>query len=214
MITLYDYSRSSASYRVRIALNLKQVEYQLKEVHLINNGGEQHSGAYKQLNPQELVPTLIDGEVCLSQSMAILSYLDAKFPEPTLVFGDTAQQAHIQSLANIIACDIHPLDNLRVLQYLKNTLHVNDEQKMTWYHHWLELGFTAIEQKISDTGPYCFGEQVSLADVCLIPQVYNAHRFALDMSAFVKIERVNKACLELAGFAKAAPEIYPSPFNK
>jgi maleylacetoacetate isomerase len=161
----------------------------------------------KKLNPQELVPTLVDGDVQLTQSMAILSYLDKKFPQPSLVFGTPAQQAQIESMANIVTSDIHPLDNLRVLQYLKNTLQISDEQKSTWYHHWIKLGFNAIEAKIDDAGPYCFGEQVSLADVCLIPQVYNAHRFELDMSAFPKIERVNKACLQLEAFSNAAPKV-------
>ena len=203
---LYDYFRSSASYRVRIALNLKQVPYELKEVHLVNHGGEQHSDAYKKLNPQELVPTLVDDDIVLTQSMAILEYLENKYPTPTLLPGSIEDIAHIRAVTNIVACDIHPLDNLRVLQYLKNKLSVSEEEKNVWYEHWIALGFAAIEKAIDDEGPFCFGQHISLADVCLIPQVYNAHRFACDMSAFPKISRVNNACLNLEAFKKASPE--------
>ena len=206
MLTLYDYFRSSASFRVRIALNLKKVAYQLQEVHLVSNGGEQHQDDYKDLNPQELVPTLVDGDFHVSQSMAILDYLEAQYPNPSLLFGDAQQQAKIRALANIVACDIHPLDNLRVLQYLKGVLKVSDEEKQTWYAHWIVLGFKAIEVQLDSAGPYCFAEQVTLADVCLIPQVYNACRFNVDMIAFPKIERVYNACMQLDAFAKADPD--------
>jgi len=205
MITLYDYFRSSASFRVRIALNLKQVDYQLKEVHLVNNGGEQHGDDYKALNPQSLVPTLVDGDFKLSQSMAILDYLDVRYPQPSLLPGDLRQQAKIRSLANIIACDIHPVNNLRVLQYLKGVLKISDEEKQAWYEHWILLSFAAIEQQVDPDGPYCFADQLSLADVCLIPQIYNAHRFHCDMAAFPKIEKIYQACMQLDAFAKADP---------
>ena len=205
MITLYDYFRSSGAYRVRIVLNLKQIDYQLKEVHLVNNGGEQHHPVYKKLNPQELVPTLVDDDFVLSQSMAIIDYLEAKYPQPSLFYGDLQQHAKIQALANIVACDIHPLNNLRVLQYLKNILNISDAEKQTWYAHWIDLNFKAIEQQVEVNGPYCFGKQITLADVCLIPQVFNANRFNCEMTAFPKINRVYDACLQHAAFAKADP---------
>lgn len=208
MMTLYDYFRSSASYRVRIALNLKEIDHVIKEVHLVNNGGEQHSAAYQSLNAQERVPTLEDGAIVLTQSMAILEYLEEQHPTPSLLGTDPLNRAQIRSFANVIACDVHPLDNLSVLRYLKGTLGVSDEQKTTWYHHWIHQGFKALEKQLEQhrgAGPYCFGEQVSLADVCLIPQVYNAHRFECDMTKYPLIEAVNAACLALPAFASAAP---------
>ena len=208
MITLYDYFRSSASYRVRIALHLKEIEHALEEVHLVNGGGEQHLAGYRALNAQERVPTMTDGSVVLSQSMAILEYLEEKYPHPSLLGTDPLKRAQIRSFANFIACDIHPLDNLSVLQYLKGTLGVSDAQKNTWYHHWIHQGFKALEAQLKETrgnGPYCFGEQVSLADVCLVPQVYNAHRFGCDMSKYPLIEAVNAVCLALPAFKETAP---------
>lgn len=153
MLTLYDYFRSSASFRVRIALNIKNVDYQLKEVHLVNNGGEQHQDDYKNLNPQELVPTLVDGDFNVSQSMAILDYLEAQYPNPSLLFGDAKQQAKIRALANIVACDIHPLDNLRVLQYLKGVLEISDEEKKSGTHIGSHWALRQLKHKLMPWGP-------------------------------------------------------------
>ncbi len=206
MIKLYDYFRSTASYRVRIALNIKQQAYELVQVHLVKDGGEQHGDAYRGLNPQGRVPALQDGDLVLTQSMAIVEYLEAKYPEPTLLPGNLAQQAHMRAIADIIACDIHPLNNLGVLQYLVNELHCDEQQKLAWYHHWLRIGFDAIEKMLTSKGAYCFGDQVSLADICLIPQVYNAERFEFDMQPYPRICQINQACLELPAFSKAAPQ--------
>lgn len=204
MITLYDYFRSSASYRVRIALNVKGLEYDLREVHLVNNGGEQHSASYKELNPQELVPTLVEDDNRITQSMAILEYLESQYPEPALIWGDIATQAKMRSLANIISCDIHPLDNLRVLQYLKNTLAVSDEQKNTWYAHWITLGFNAFEALLPDAN-YCIDNKLSIADVCLVPQVYNACRFKCDMHKYPKIIKAYQNAMQHEEIQKASP---------
>lgn len=205
---LFDYFRSSASYRVRIALNIKGLEYELAEVHLVDNGGEQFSDAYYQLNPQQRVPALQhDGQV-MTQSLAIIDYLEQEYPHPALVFGDAVMQAQIRAMAYTIACDIHPLNNLSVLKYLKHTLSVTDQQKMAWYHHWIHLGFATIEQQLSlmsHQGPFCFGDQVSLADVCLVPQVYNAKRFDVDLSAYPTLCAIDQHCLSLPAFINAAP---------
>ncbi len=205
MIKLYDYFRSTASYRVRIALNIKQQAFEAIPVHLVKEGGEQHKPEYRQLNPQGRVPALQDGDVVLTQSMAILEYLEAKYPEPPILPGDIEQQAQIRAVANVIACDIHPLNNLSVLQYLKNEWQVSDDQKTAWYHHWLKVGFDAVEKMLIRSGDYCFDNQVTLADICLVPQVYNAHRFEFDMQAYPRICAINEACLAKAEFSDAAP---------
>lgn len=210
MITLYDYFRSSAAYRVRIVLNLKGLDYQLQEVHLVNNGGEQHQESYQAINPQELVPTLIDDDFVISQSMAIIEYLEKKYPEVSVFTGDIKQDARIRALANIIACDIHPLNNLRVLQYLKGTLNISDDEKTKWYANWIALGFAAFEKQLDSDGKYCFGDQITLADICLIPQVYNAYRFHCDMSAFKKINNIYQSCMKLDAFQKAASADWPN----
>ncbi|MCH9643240.1 MAG: maleylacetoacetate isomerase [Gammaproteobacteria bacterium] len=206
MVTLYDYFRSSASFRVRIALNLKKVQYTLEEVHLVNNGGEQHSESYKKLNPQELVPTLVDNDITLTQSMAILDFLESKYPDVSLFVGDLQWDAKIRSVANIVACDIHPLDNLRVLQYLKNTLGIEDSQKSTWYAHWIALGFASIEQLIDGQNGFCYADKPTLADVCLVPQVYNAFRFKCPMQAYPKIVAIYQTCMKIDEFREAAPQ--------
>jgi maleylpyruvate isomerase len=208
---LYGYWRSSAAYRVRIALNLKQLTAEHISVHLVNNGGEQHSEAYHQLNPSDLVPTFIDnnesGEINLSQSLAIMEYLDEKHPQQPLLPSNIKQRAIVRSMAQAIACEIHPLDNLRVLQYLVKEMGVSEADKMRWYHHWIHLGFTALEVQLSHhCGRFCFGDTPSLADICLIPQVYNAKRFNLDLAAYPNIVSIWDECQQLAAFADAAPE--------
>lgn len=207
---LYGYWRSSAAYRVRIALNLKQLSFENLPVHLVKNGGEQHSNSYKALNPAELVPTLVDGELSLNQSLAIIEYLDEIYPEPALLPQDPAAKATIRALALDIACDIHPLNNLRVLQYLTGPLALTEQQKQDWIIHWLHTGFTALEQRLGRTaGQFCYGDGVTLADLCLVPQVYNAQRFSLDMTLYPVISAVHHHCQQLAAFALAAPEQQP-----
>lgn len=210
MLSLYGYWRSSAAYRVRIALNLKEIEHQLISVHLVKNGGEQHSPDYVSLNPNELVPTLVDGDFKLNQSMAILDYLDDKYPQSPLYPIGREQRAEVQALAFDIACDVHPLNNLRVLNYLTDELSAEAEQKSAWYKHWIEVGFQSLEKRLAKTaGKYCYGDQITAADLCLIPQVYNANRFNVDLSPFPNIQKINDNCLQLEAFIKAIPENQP-----
>lgn len=208
---LYGYWRSSAAYRVRIALNLKQLSAEHISVHLVNNGGEQHSASFHQLNPQHLVPAFVDsgeqGELTLSQSLAIIEYLEDKYPDHHLLPSNIEDRAIVRSMAQAIACEIHPLDNLRVLQYLVNEMGVSEADKMRWYHHWIHVGFTALEVQLSQySGRFCFGDTPSLADICLIPQVYNAKRFNLELAAYPNIVRIWHECQQLRAFADAAPE--------
>jgi maleylacetoacetate isomerase len=207
---LYGYWRSSAAYRVRIALNLKQLSFDNVPVHLVKEGGQQHSDAYKALNPAELVPTFTDGDVSLNQSLAIIEYLEEMYPEPALLPEDVAKKAQVRGLALDIACEIHPLNNLRVLQYLTGPLALNETQKLAWINHWLATGFAALEQRLArSAGPFCVGDTVTMADLCLVPQVYNALRFAHDMTAYPLISRIHHNCQQLAAFALAAPEQQP-----
>lgn len=207
---LYGYWRSSAAYRVRIALALKGVGYQSIPVHLVKNGGEQYQAVYQALNPAELVPTLVDEELTLNQSLAILEYLDARYPEPALLPADAARAAQVRALALDIACDIHPLNNLRVLQYLTGPLGLSEQQKTEWIHHWLATGFQALEQRLAETaGKFSIGDKVSLADLCLVPQVYNALRFQLDMSPYPVMMAIYQHCNQLDAFQQAAPEAQP-----
>lgn len=206
---LYGYWRSSAAYRVRIALNIKGIDYENVSVHLVKNGGEQHSEAYQALNPAELVPTLQDGEVVLNQSLAILDYLESKAVGAALLPNDVVLACQIRAFCLDIACDIHPLNNLRVLQHLGKLGH-DEETKNQWYRHWLHVGFTALEKRLQQTaGQYCFGDMLTLADVCLAPQVYNAKRYQLDMTPFPLIQAVNERLNLLPAFIAAQPENQP-----
>lgn len=206
---LYSYFRSSAAYRVRIALNLKGLPYEMDFVHLTKDGGRQHSAEFNAINPAKLVPALrLDSGDVLTQSLAIIDYLDETHPQPPLLPGDPVQRAKVRAVALTIACDIHPIDNLRVLQYLKRTLKHEQSDIDAWYHHWIIQGFNAIEAAIAP-GPYCFGAQVTLADICLVPQVFNARRLKVPLEAFPKIVAVESACLKLAAFDKARPENQP-----
>ncbi|MCL1088540.1 maleylacetoacetate isomerase [Shewanella profunda] len=208
---LYGYWRSSAAYRVRIALNLKGISVEQLSVHLVRDGGEQHAAAYSALNPLELVPTLVVGDEedsdALSQSLAIIEYLDELYPKTALLPASALERAHVRAMALTIACEIHPLNNLRVLQYLTQTLGVDEAAKNTWYHHWVASGFEALETLLArHSGRYCFGNAVTLADLCLVPQVYNAQRFNVDLTPYPNIMRVWAECNQLAAFADAAPE--------
>ncbi|MDF1757517.1 MAG: maleylacetoacetate isomerase [Legionellaceae bacterium] len=205
---LYDYFRSSCSYRVRIALNIKNVQYDVIPVHLVNNGGEQHSDSYRAINPQELVPSLETNDGIINQSLAIIDYLDEIHPEPKFLPLDSFYRAQVRSLALIIACEVHPLNNLRVLQTLVKELKVSDEQKISWYHKWLKNGFDSFELQLSKLPReklVCFGDKITLADICLIPQVYNAKRFDFSLNDYPLISDINDYCLTLPEFKKAEP---------
>lgn len=204
---LHGYWRSSAAYRVRIALNIKGLEAEHCPVHLINNGGEQHSSGYQLLNPAKLVPTLEDGELSLNQSLAIIQYLEDCYPASPLLPKDPVEKAAVIAFALDIACDIHPLNNLRVLHYLTGPLALSETQKLQWIQHWLAVGFSALEKRLQTTsGLYCFGDAVTLADLCLVPQVYNALRFQLDMTDYPLIHAIYQRCNTIEAFQRAAPE--------
>jgi len=208
-VKLYTYFRSSAAYRVRIALNLKGLPYEMVPIHLTKDGGHQHRPEFHTVNPQERVPALAlsTGEV-LTQSLAIIEYLDEIQPEPALLPADALERAKARSMAQIVACDIHPLNNLIALQYLKRTLKHEQADIDAWYHHWVSQGFKAMEEMIAP-GPYTCGAHVTIADICLIPQVYNARRLKVPLDAFPKIVAVEAACLKLPAFDKARPENQP-----
>lgn len=206
---LYTYYRSSAAFRVRIALNLKKLDYEAAFVNLAR--GEQHSTSYLLRNAHALVPALEDGPEFITQSIAIIEYLDERYPDPPLLPRDIGDRARVRSLALAIACDIHPLNNLRVLQYLETTLACTKEQRLAWYRHWVAQGFGAIERMLEDTATdrYCHGDTPTLADVVLVPQVFNAQRFGCDLTAYPRIRRIHETCLELAAFRSAAPANQP-----
>lgn len=209
---LYTYYRSSAAYRVRIALNLKSLGYDAVPVHLTRAGGEQRLPDYLALNPAGLVPTLDDDGVVLTQSLAIIEYLDETHPEPALLPGDAVERARVRALAQAITCDIHPINNLRVLQYLTRELGVSDTQKNAWYRHWVEIGLEAVEAKLADnpgTGAFCHGDTPTLADCCLVPQVFNARRFDCDLGALPTVMRIVEHCEALDAFQHAAPGAQP-----
>ena len=207
---LYSYFRSSAAYRVRIALALKGLAYEYLPVHLIK--GEQRSDGYRALNAQALVPTLVDEQRVFTQSLAIIEYLDERHPRPPLLPDAPAERARVRAIALSIACDIHPLDNTRVLQYLVRTLGVSEDAKNAWYRHWIDLGLAALETQLAGdpaTGTFCHGEKPSLADVCLVPQLANARRFDIPLDAYPTLARIDSSCRALAAFAQAAPERQP-----
>ena len=207
---LYGYFHSSASYRVRIALNLKRLDYENVSVHL--RRGEQHQADYRRLNPQSRVPVLVDGDHVLTQSLAIVEYLEEAKPEPPLLPSDRAERARVRALAQIIACDIQPLQNLMVLNYLTAELGRDQGDSLRWCRHWIERGLGDFEAAIAGhpmTGAYCHGEAPGLGDVTLVPQVYNARRFDCDLAACPTVLRIAAACNELPAFQAAAPENQP-----
>lgn len=213
---LYSYFRSSASYRVRIALNLKQLPFEVVPIHLQKQGGQQFSPEYRQLNPDALVPALIDesveGQAVLTQSVAIIEYLEETHPEPALLPKNAFDRAYVRGIALSIACDIHPLNNLRVLRYLVRNLKIDDDSKNVWYRHWCEQGLAAVETLLARdgrTGTFCYGDTPTLADCCLIPQIANAQRMNCDLSQMPTIMRIYDACLALEAFANAAPDKQP-----
>ena len=202
---LHDYFRSSAAYRVRIALNLKGIDYESRPVDL--REGEQKSMAYRSHNPQGFVPMLEIDDRRLTQSLAIIVYLDQHHPEPPLMPADPVDQAHVRALALTIACDIHPLNNLRVLKYLGGSLGIEEEQRDAWYRHWVSEGFAALEGLAGRrSGSFLFGNSPTLADVCLVPQMYNARRFDVPLDAFPTLVRADASANALAAFADAHPD--------
>jgi maleylacetoacetate isomerase len=210
MLKLYTYFRSSAAYRCRIALNLKGLTHETVFVHLIKDGGQHTKPAYRALNPQALLPTLEhDGKV-ITQSLAIIEYLDEIQPQPPLLPRDAGERAKVRAFALAIACDIHPLNNLRVLNYLKGPLGHDQAAVDAWYRHWVETGLAACEALLpGDGSKFCFGDEPSLADACLVPQIYNARRFNADLSAIPRLVAIEEACGKLTAFAQAAPEAQP-----
>lgn len=207
MLTLYSYFRSSASYRVRIALELKHLAYEYQPVHLLRNGGEQRSAAFTRLNPQALVPVLVDSDFVISQSMAIMAYLEERFPQTPLLPPGIQERAFVRQIAQYICCEIHPLNNLRVPQYLQQQYNFNTAQKQQWIAHWISTGFHALETQLAQQpGPFCFGNSATLADCCLIPQIYNARRFEIDMTAYPRLQAIDLHCSTLEAFQKASPE--------
>lgn len=211
MTTLYGYFRSSAAYRVRIALNLKGLAYEPALINLVK--GEQRSDDYRARNPQGLVPLLeTDDGIRLTQSLAICEYLEERHPTPALLPHTPEERARVRALAQLVASEIHPLNNLKVLKYLVHELKVGDEAKTAWYRHWVTEGFDALEAMLTleaGSGEFCHGDAPTLADLCLVPQVYNAERFECDLSAYPRIQRITANCRALPAFAQAAPEAQP-----
>jgi maleylpyruvate isomerase len=209
---LYDYAYSSAAYRVRIAMNMKGIAYDRTSIHLVKDGGQQHSAAYKAVNPQELIPSLeVDGHV-IGQSLAIIEYLDETYPAPPLLPSYPLAKARVRNVAYAVCCDIHPINNLRARGRLKEMGHADDEIMAKWYAHWITVGFTALETMLSgskETGVFCHGDTPTLADICLVPQMANAYRFKVPVGAFPTLVRIDAAARALPAFAAAAPERQP-----
>ena len=205
---LYDYWRSTAAYRVRIVLHTKGLEFEQIPIDL--RAGGQRTEEYLAINSQGLVPFFQDGDLAIGQSLAIIDYLEETHPEPAILPADPKEKAKVRAVAQTIAADIHPLNNLRILQYLERDLGADQLKRMIWYHRWLADGFKAIEATLKTTaGDYCFGDQPTLADICLVPQVYNAKRYEVDLGPFPTIRTINDRCQELEPFAKAAPQHQP-----
>jgi len=206
---LHTYFRSSAAYRVRIALNVKGVAYETVSVNL--PGAAHHAAEFRALNPQATIPTLDDDGTILWQSLAIIEYLDARFPTPQLIPAEPVARARVQALAQLIACEIHPLNNLRVLKYLRGELKLDEAGVSKWYSHWIAEAFGPLEQLVSrfSGGRYCFGDSLSLVDVCLVPQLYNARRFSCDLRPYPTLVRIADALSAEPAFAAAAPERQP-----
>jgi maleylacetoacetate isomerase len=207
---LYGYFRSSAAFRVRIALNLKKLDYETVAVHLRRN--DQSKPEYRDVNPQGLVPTLEDGQQTLIQSLAIIEYLDEIYPDPPMLPKDPRDRARIRALAQIIACDIHPINNLRVLRYLTHSFGRDESAVATWYNHWITTGFQALEPLLATdagTGTFCHGNAPGLADATLVPQVVNAERYQLDLAPFPTITRIYQSCMKLDAFIAAHPQKQP-----
>jgi len=207
MLKLYSYWRSSCSYRVRIALKLKQVEYQTIPIHLLRDGGEQHTAEYRALNPQQLVPLLVDGDFALGQSLAIFHYLESQVPHPALIPEDPRDAARMWSFCQAIACEIQPLHNTRLVQYLGKELGLDEERRNVWLRHWIGVGLDALEDelRLREATPYCFGETPTYADCCLVPQMFAAERFGA-VRQWPRLQAITARCREHAGFIAAHPD--------
>ena len=209
---LYGYFRSSAAFRARIALNLKDIKPELRFVHLLKDGGQQHTAEYKTLNPQELIPALVHDGHTITQSLAIIEYLDEIVPEPPLLPKDAYGRARVRSLAYAVACDIHPVNNLRVARFIKREYGKSDDEVFAWQRHWIEVGFDALETILSrdaETGTFCHGNTPTIADICLIPQVANARRVNLDIARWPTIARIEAHALAHPAFDAALPKNQP-----
>ena len=207
---LYNYFRSSASYRVRIALALKGLDYDYRPVHLLRN--EQLAESYAAVSASRLVPLLKDGDAVVTQSLAIIEYLDETHPQPPLLTGTPVERARVRALAQDIACEIHPLNNLRVLRYLVRDLKVSEDDKNRWYRHWVETGLEAVERQLAgsaDPGPFCFGDKPTLADCVLVPQIHNAQRMECRLDHVPTVMRVFGECMQLDAFSKTQPSACP-----
>jgi maleylacetoacetate isomerase len=208
MIRLYTYFRSSAAFRVRIALHYKGLPFESIPVHLLRGGGEQHSAAFTERNPARLIPVLEDGALALTQSLAIIEYLQETYPTPALLPPDAGARAAVRALALSIACDIHPLNNTRVMRYLKTSLAIEEQQRDAWARHWIALGFSALERVLAvggTAGSCCYGDTPTLADCCLIPQVFNALRVQCPLEPYPTIHAIHQHCMTLPAFIRAAP---------
>lgn len=208
---LFNYFRSSSAYRVRIALNLKHLDYRYIPVHLTRDGGAQFAADFLQINPQALVPVLEENGATVSQSLAILEYLDEMYPAVPLLPEDTLDRAFVRSIALSIACEIHPLNNLRVLKYLTDTLGLAETVKNEWIHHWISTGLNAVESQLRrrQQGKFCFGNQPTVADCCLIPQLFNARRFKVDLTTYPLLLSIESHCNEIDAFRRAHPDLQP-----
>lgn len=211
-LVLHTYWRSSAAYRVRIALHLKGLAFESVPVHLLQDGGQQRTPAFAARNPQRLVPTLQHGAAVLTQSLAIIEYLDEVWPEPSLLPGDATARHRARALAQLVACDIHPLGNLRVLQFLEHAWSLDQAQRAQWIERWIGDGLAAFEVLLArapQTGAFCIGDAPTIADCALVPQLYNARRFGVSLDAFPRIRAIEAACLALPAFDAARPEAQP-----
>ncbi|MGF6876874.1 maleylacetoacetate isomerase [Paraburkholderia sp. MM5477-R1] len=209
---LYSYFRSSASYRVRIALALKELQFQYEAVHLLKDGGQQLAPEYRLVNPDGIVPALEDGPEVLTQSLAIIEYLDEVHPEPPLLPRSAADRAYVRSVALQVACEIHPVDNLRVLKYLKTNFGISDEQKSQWYRHWIDVGFGSLEARLTvekRVGDFAFGDTPTVADICLVPQIWNARRFDIPLDSYPTLNRFANNAMALNAFKHAEPSNQP-----
>jgi maleylpyruvate isomerase len=212
-LVLHSYFRSSAAYRVRIALGLKGLAFDYLSVHLTRDGGEQFKAPFSAMNPQHLVPVLVHDGVAFSQSLAILEYLDEEFADTAPLLPRAARdRARVRQLALALACDVHPLNNLRVLKYLSGTIGVDDAAKAAWIDHWHAAGLTALESELANDprrGRFCFGDTPTIADCCLVPQLFNARRFGMDLAPFPTLQAIDAACQELPAFQVAHPARQP-----
>ena len=210
-LVLHTYWRSSAAWRVRIGLELKALPWTPRAVHLLHDGGRQHAPDYAALNPQQLVPVLLHGRRAIRQSLAILEYLDETWPEPgPLLPASSRERARVRALALLVACDVHPLNNLRVLQFFERQWNVPQPEREEWVRHWIGDGLDAMEALVAgdpSTGEFCHGDLPGLADCCLVPQLYNARRFGMDVARWPVLARIEQACQALPAFQAAAPEL-------